>query len=110
MKLYYSDEFDAAHFLPGHKGKCKNLHGHTWTVEIEVEGEPDPETGMIIDFGDLKNMVMQFDHQLINDHINVPPTAENLAKIIRDTIILNSNLVQVMVRVWESDHAYVEAS
>lgn len=65
--------FDSAHFLAGYAGKCKNIHGHRWRVEIEVmaealikEGQLD---GMIIDFGDLKkavkDMVDEYDHALI---------------------------------------------
>jgi 6-pyruvoyltetrahydropterin/6-carboxytetrahydropterin synthase len=65
--------FDSAHFLSGYEGKCSNIHGHRWRVEIEVQsktlksgGQLD---GMIIDFGDLKSdvkdMVDYFDHALI---------------------------------------------
>jgi 6-pyruvoyltetrahydropterin/6-carboxytetrahydropterin synthase len=110
MKLYYTNEFDAAHFLEGYKGPCAKMHGHTWTVEVELEGTPS-EDGMIIDFAKLRDMVMQFDHCTINDNINVPATAENVAKIIYDTIVLNSNdrfIGPVLVRIWESDNAYVE--
>lgn len=65
--------FDSAHFLAGYEGKCSNIHGHRWRVEIEVKshaliknGQLD---GMVIDFGDLKKevkrMVDEYDHALI---------------------------------------------
>lgn len=65
--------FDSAHFLAGYEGKCSNIHGHRWRVEIEVQSEALKSggqlDGMIIDFGDLKSdvkdMVDYFDHALI---------------------------------------------
>lgn len=109
--MYYlktSAAFDSAHFLHGYVGKCANIHGHRWTVEISVFGkEPEQKgekRGMLIDFGDLKEILRSladsFDHALIyesgslkqvtvnalNDEgfrlIEVPfrPTAENFAR------------------------------
>lgn len=65
--------FDSAHFLAGYKGKCGNIHGHRWKVEVEVQSETLVESGqlegMVIDFGDLKkdvkDMVDYYDHALI---------------------------------------------
>ena len=51
MKLGITEYIDCAHFLPGHE-KCGRLHGHTYKVEIVIEG--DHKKGMIIDFADLK--------------------------------------------------------
>ena len=101
-------KFDSAHFLKGYEGKCANLHGHRWTVEVEAGAEFLQETGekrgMVIDFGDLKKAVRQladaYDHALIYEAgslkaatlaalqdeqfrlIEVPyrPTAENFAR------------------------------
>ncbi len=71
--LKTQDSFDAAHFLQGYDGKCKNIHGHRWKVVAEIEGEQlsqDQQTrGMLIDFGDLKKILKgicnQLDHCLI---------------------------------------------
>lgn len=71
LKVEHS--FDSAHFLAGYNGKCKNIHGHRWKVEIELQskalisgGQLD---GMVIDFSDfkevVKDMVDSFDHALI---------------------------------------------
>lgn len=65
--------FDSAHFLAGYEGKCRNIHGHRWRVEIEVQSETLVKggqlDGMVIDFGDLKNHVKEivdfYDHALI---------------------------------------------
>jgi len=54
--------FDAAHQLEGHKGKCANVHGHTYKLEVIVSGVPiteeDPaQEGFVMDFGDIKEAV-----------------------------------------------------
>lgn len=74
--------FGAAHYLPYYEGKCRNLHGHTWTLEVEVSGEINPRTGMVVDFAKLKGLVNEeiidnLDHTLLNDGL-VNPTCENL--------------------------------
>jgi 6-pyruvoyltetrahydropterin/6-carboxytetrahydropterin synthase len=99
--------FDSAHFLSGYDGKCANIHGHRWKVEVDVQSETLVDggqlDGMVIDFGDLKkdvkDMVDFYDHVLIiqkgtmrdvtlncikQDGFNVievdfRPTAENFA-------------------------------
>ncbi|KGN01735.1 6-pyruvoyl tetrahydropterin synthase [Clostridium novyi A str. 4570] len=105
--LKTEQSFDSAHFLSGYDGKCSNIHGHRWTVEIEIQSETLNSTGklrgMIVDFGDLKkdlkSIVDFYDHSLIieqnsmkletlnnlkNDgfriiEVEFRPTAENLA-------------------------------
>lgn len=74
--MYYlktSAAFDSAHFLSGYEGKCANIHGHRWKIEVQAaKAELQTEgqcRGMIIDFGDLKKAVRNiaecFDHALI---------------------------------------------
>jgi len=133
-KLIIPFQFDAAHRLMHHKGKCKNLHGHTYRGEIEFVGKIDPETGMVQDFSDLKALVetqiQPFDHTVIlNDtdyelikavhnlglkyfSCNGEPTVENLAdKIYRWTAIDVANMFSELdvkaVRLWEGEN-YVE--
>lgn len=79
-------EFDYAHFLPYHPGKCKNLHGHHGVMLLEFKrklgsGITNSE-GMIVDFGDIKSFVKEtiikeLDHSYLNDLID-NPTCENL--------------------------------
>lgn len=62
--------FDAAHVLTNHKGLCKNLHGHTYRVDVEVAGGEADGSDMVIDFKDLKQCAEQiicsrFDHTFI---------------------------------------------
>ncbi|KMZ44682.1 MULTISPECIES: 6-carboxytetrahydropterin synthase QueD [Bacillales] len=75
--------FDAAHHLHAYEGKCKNLHGHTYTVVFGISGFPD-EIGLVIDFGDIKqiwkeHIEIYLDHRYLNEML--PPmntTAENM--------------------------------
>jgi len=106
--------FDAAHFLPNYEGKCRNLHGHHWVVEVACSGEVNVDVGMVVDFKDLKGFCEEieekFDHTSLNRFFGIP-TAENIARdIFKDfhawcrTIDLNAEYV----RVWESEDSMVE--
>lgn len=109
FKLKYKTHFDAAHYLPKHKGKCKNLHGHRWEVEIRIKSfDSLNKDGMIIDFSELKNLVDKLDHTSLNKYMK-NPTAENVAFIIYGWV---SNLfidcpVFVSISVWESPGAEI---
>lgn len=80
-------KFEAAHQLSLHEGKCKNLHGHSYRLQVTVSGpliESGPSTGMVLDFSDLTQVVKseiinQWDHQFLNDILPFTTTAENLA-------------------------------
>lgn len=106
LKVEHS--FDSAHFLGGYEGKCGNIHGHRWKVEVEIKSEELKRTGqfsgMLVDFSDLKKDVKEivdyFDHALIIENksmrketlnclrednfriieVDFRPTAENFAK------------------------------
>lgn len=110
--------FDAAHFLRDYPGKCANLHGHRWKVEVTVRGPQVDEMGILIDFTDLKKFIKaameMFDHKLINDippFDKTNPTAENMAKYIFDFMVekVNECIGQrasvVKVVVWEAENA-----
>jgi 6-pyruvoyltetrahydropterin/6-carboxytetrahydropterin synthase len=75
--------FEAAHFIYNHPGKCRNLHGHSYKLFVNLEGTVNPETGMIIDFDDLSKVVndrviKKLDHHFLNDLIPLS-TAENIS-------------------------------
>lgn len=113
-QLTKSVTFDAAHQLRDYPGKCANLHGHTYKLEVCIAGEKVSELGMLYDFFDMKKLmqgvVERLDHHFINeippfDEIN--PTAENLAYYIYQT--LKQQLIQQdphlrlkHVQVWET--------
>ncbi|MGA9098800.1 MAG: 6-carboxytetrahydropterin synthase QueD, partial [Methanotrichaceae archaeon] len=84
MKLGLIADFDAAHSLPGYQGKCANLHGHTYKVEVVIEG-PIGENGFVMDFFQLKkilNSVLEdLDHSNLNDLLP-NPTAENISELL----------------------------
>lgn len=105
--LKVEDSFDSAHFLKNYEGKCSNIHGHRWKVEVEIFSDKlknDGQlNGMIVDFGDLKKDVKKiidyYDHALIIEkntlknktyqcileegfkiiNVNFRPTAENFS-------------------------------
>ncbi len=84
--------FEAAHHLPLHDGRCQRNHGHSWVGEVEVQGTSlqweGPKTGMVIDYGDISQvlipLVLEFlDHHDLNETTGLPnPTSEELARWI----------------------------
>ena len=71
--------FEASHILPLHPGTCSRLHGHSWQLTVTVEGEPDPQTGMIADFYDISRWVnTEVVANLDHTHLGAGPAATNL--------------------------------
>lgn len=110
--------FDAAHYLPNYTGQCANMHGHTWTVEVGVKGEVNPDTGMVIDFSILskiiKKAIQELDHDTVNKYIEIP-TAENIAKYIQQEMLFNLQAIDrnnrptvAFIRVWETPDSCCE--
>lgn len=81
-------EIAGAHQLKlPYPSKCSRLHGHNWIIEVTCQREELDENGMVIDFSKIKEVVMQLDHQYLNDLLKgINPTAENIAKWIADQI------------------------
>jgi len=84
-------EIDMAHRVPNHKSKCRNLHGHRYKIEVGVDDKVIAERGsssegMVIDFGDLKEIMMQeldakFDHNAVfNEEDQMRPLLEETQK------------------------------
>ncbi len=101
FEIYVREEFAAAHFLPEYTGKCANLHGHTWLVEVTIRSV-DLKSGMVIDFTDVKAELKELlpDHSLLNDIIP-NPTAENLARYFYGALKQKIPGVSKVI-VWES--------
>lgn len=107
--------FSAAHQLRGYKGKCENMHGHNWKVQISVMADKLNEIDIAIDFHDLKKIAREvitpLDHSFLNDifpFTEKNPSSENVAKWIYDSMrkrINTDNLQVSSVTVWESDTA-----
>ena len=109
------DHIASAHQLHGYDGPCKDMHGHTWKVEITVCGDNLDEVGLLVDFkvlkAKLKDVLMPLDHVVLN---NLPafkdlnPSTENLARhIFRSLSTKCAPLRLKQVQVWESDTASV---
>jgi len=86
MRLERSYRFEAAHFLPhvpaGHK--CARMHGHSYKIDLVVEGEVDPARGWVMDFAAIDEhampLVRQLDHHVLNEIEGLAnPTSELLA-------------------------------
>ncbi|MCA1565541.1 MAG: 6-carboxytetrahydropterin synthase QueD [Acidobacteria bacterium] len=86
--------FSSAHQLRGYKGKCENLHGHNYKIEIFARGRELDHIGLLVDFGDLKtaadDIVTYLDHRNINElppfDAELNPSAENLARYILERV------------------------
>ena len=86
--LKTSASFDSAHFLSGYNGKCANIHGHTWKIEVTACSdsliENGEKRGMVIDFSDLKSAVRalakDFDHTLIYEKDSLMPSTVDALK------------------------------
>ena len=110
-RIIITSDFSAAHMLRNYKGKCENLHGHNWRVEVSALSEKLNKQGMVFDFKDLKEKVNtildKVDHKNLNKIAyfkKTNPTSENIAKFIYDKI--KSREIKVKsVTVWESDTA-----
>lgn len=126
--------FDAAHQLIGHKGKCSNLHGHTYKLEVVLKGRPlttegHSDEGFVIDFSDMKTIVKeslvdQLDHSflamgnepvletLVNSgskvsHLSFRTTVENMSSYIAYTL-KQAGLPLYSVKLWETPTAWAE--
>ena len=79
--------FAAGHALRNYKGKCENVHGHNFKVQVTIEGERLDDTGLLVDFIDVKNLmgavIERLDHQFLNEVAPFDvknPSAENIAE------------------------------
>lgn len=126
-------KFDAAHILTNHQGLCKNLHGHTYRVDVSVSESVGSESDMVIDFKDLKHLATEvicdrFDHAFIYNTesegereiaavvekngmrtVAIPfrSTAENLAKMFFNDLKAKIPTL-ASVRVWETADSCAE--
>lgn len=108
-------EFSAAHNLRNFRGKCEALHGHNWKVEVVLSGKDLDESGVVLDFAEVKaatsEIMSEIDHRYLND---LPffrennPSSENIARYIFHRLqdIINNERVRIRrVTAWESQDA-----
>jgi len=106
------ESFSAAHFLRGYKGKCERIHGHNYSVELQIEGKNLDEIGLLWDFAEAKQLLRgileELDHSLLNEDsplASLNPTVENIARYIFEKVKarLPSHLFPKRVTVWETE-------
>ena len=127
-------KFDCAHMLSDYDGKCANLHGHTYHGTITLSGEVNPNTGMLIDYNEIKNLVDVFDHAVVFSSEGVrniaeqelydwvcrygmryiviegKSTAENMAKYLADRFVQTWDNVRIAtVSLSETDGSFAVA-
>ncbi len=130
--------FEAAHHLPGHKGKCRRPHGHSYRLQISLRGPlmeapGQSDDGMVMDFDDLKRIVNAtiieelsdsvprgsaarpierggMDHNDLNSLTGIRTTAENLVHWIWDGLVAGGvpDALLFRIRLWETEKGYVE--
>lgn len=111
-KLKVIDSFSAAHNLRNYKGKCEELHGHNYKVEVVLGGLELDEDGLLIDFKDikisLKKILETLDHKYLNEvtiFVDTNPTSENLAKYIYNEMKKLWHEGIDSVTVWETENS-----
>jgi 6-pyruvoyltetrahydropterin/6-carboxytetrahydropterin synthase len=134
MKIAKEFNWEMGHRLPEHFGKCKNIHGHSYTMLVELEGNIH-ENGMVMDYHDLRKIVVplieKLDHAFMvyKDDIEViqfleridskkvvvdfQSTVENITKYFLAEITsqkLPSNIKRVSIRICETPDDYAEES
>lgn len=96
---------------------CKNKHGHNYTIKVGLVGSGVNHNGMLLDFSHLKRIVNVFDHDNLNDIMDVNPTAENMclyiANAVNNALALQNQVDNVdteveYVKIWETDDSWAE--
>lgn len=130
-------EFDAAHRVRGHQGKCQMLHGHRYVIEATFTTNNLSEIGMVLDFSLIKqklghwvdtnwdhNTILHVDDSVLGQHItqytaqqvyymNNNPTAENMSYYLLETIcpilFRDDNIKCIKIKIYETPNCYAEA-
>ena len=123
MKITVVKEFwfESAHHLPNYDGDCSRVHGHSYRLQVGFTGTINPETGMLVDFKDIKKIVKThvvdvLDHQFLNvvDKSGplTNPTAENMIVWIKEKIeefiIPSGHISLSFIRLYETVGSYAE--
>lgn len=102
--------FSAAHQIHGQGGRCEQIHGHNYRVEVTVSSDTISPPGMIVDFADVRNRLRSIlpDHRLLNEVYDFNPTTENLARRFYEE--MRKHFPVTRVTVWEDDDSAAEYS
>lgn len=123
MIIWKETTFDSCHRLENTEqcnyGKCNNFHGHTYKLQVGVEGYPKPESGMVINFVDLKKVMEELkelvDHKNLNDAMkdveedyDAVTTCENMSLSFQRWFQKRFPLNKIHIRLWETPTSFVE--
>ncbi len=104
MEIFKEFTIEAAHWLPNvpEEHKCRRLHGHSFRIQVYVEGPLDPQFGWVMDFADLKAAFQPIedaiDHRCLNDVEGLEnPTSENLARWVWDRLKLELPMLKKVI-------------
>lgn len=103
--------FAGAHFLPTHPRLCQHWHGHEWRMEVQIMKRIHKDTGMVMDFSDLKKevkacIVDKLDHNVLNDFM-VNPTAENALVWCWERLMFDGLVKGIkQITLWESEDSW----
>ena len=105
--------FSASHQLRNYKGRCERLHGHNWRVRVTLSAPGLDESGMVIDFHELDEMmraaIEPFDHRHLNEvpvFLEANPSAEAIARVIGESVrdsLRGRPIRMARCDVWEND-------
>lgn len=110
-------EFESAHNLPWHEGKCHRPHGHSYKLHVTITGPVEDDTpgvasaGMVMDFADIgrvvkRDVIERLDHHNLNDYLE-NPTGENIAQMIWDVLERTFHERLTRIQLWETSTGYV---
>jgi len=112
VKVFKSMRIESAHCLYGHP-KCGQVHGHSFKIVVGVQGRMNINTGMVMDFKDLKEIMKdeigKFDHQFLNETLPIP-TAEYFVLYLFDRVSrkLDPGVKLISIKIYETEDNYVE--
>ena len=116
-QISVEQDFDAAHFLRGYKGKCETIHGHRFRVRVSVKSADINDIGIAYDFAELKqylrDILSRFDHTCLNDvppFDKINPSSENIASTIYNELqprLAGTPVSISTVEVWESPQSRI---
>lgn len=90
---------------------CNRKHGHDVKVELELEGSVNKDTGMVIDFQEIKKEILVLDHKFLNEmkeFKDVNPTVENIVSFLLGKLRDKDLFSYIKVKVWETENNYAE--
>ena len=107
LKLHTEVAIDSCHQLRGYDGNCCRIHGHTWFIEVWIQGDHTlcDKVGILFDFGNVKALKEKYDHFKLNDippFDEINPTAENISRHIYHELKSAKPVLNFKIRVYET--------